>query len=155
MSGAPAAATYAVPVHAPLPTRLAAYAGLFLAGVAVGVIGAFVQANRLLVGTVAVPWGTVLVLVTLVLGVRGASWLVGSRVGGAAAYAGWLVATVLLAVSSPSGDLAISDGGRQLAYLLVGVVLGAAASSFPLVERRPRPATGRDAAAEPDRTVLP
>ena len=109
--------------------------GLLLGGFALGTVGAFVQAVRGSVGPVPVPWGAALVLLTLVLLVRGGSWLVGTRWGGVAVLVGWLGATLALAVSSPSGDVAITDGGRQLGYLALGVLLGTAAATVPLVDR--------------------
>jgi hypothetical protein len=108
-------------------------------GLGVGIIGSFVQATRAIVpmpwGQVVVPWGMILVLVTVILVIRGAAWLTGSRAGGWALFAGWLVATVAMAAESPSGDLAISGGGRQMTYLLGGVILGAAAATFPVLGR--------------------
>lgn len=109
---------------------LAALACLAI-GIVVGLAGAFVQASRVIIGPVVVPWGTVLVLIVVVLAVRGAVWGFGSRAGGWLLFGGWLLATVGLAAESPSGDLAISAGGRQWAYLLGGVILGAAAASVP------------------------
>lgn len=144
MSDAPAP-TDVVPADPPpdLPPppglRALGVVGALAVGGLVGLLGAFVQADRLLVGTTAVPWGVVLALVTLVLSVRGAAWAVLTRLGGVALFAGWLVVTVLLATESPSGDLAMSGGGRQMTYLLAGVVLGAAAATVPLVPRRPPP----------------
>jgi hypothetical protein len=39
----------------------------------------------------------------------------------------------------PSGDLVISAGGRQMAYLLGGVIIGAAAATVPPIDRLRRP----------------
>lgn len=117
--------------------RVVAVLALLVGGLALGVVGAFVQADRLVVGSIALPWGTAIVLVALVVCVRGGAWWVMTRWGGAAVAVGWLVATVALATTSPSGDLAISAGGRQMVYLFGGVVLATAAVTVPLVERRP------------------
>ena len=108
-------------------------------GLVIGIAGAFVQAQRALVdtpwGTVPIPWGVPVVWIALLAAVRGATWLLGTRWGGWTVLAGWLVATVVLSAESPSGDVALSGGGRQLTYLLGGVVLASAAASLPL----PRP----------------
>ena len=125
--------------RAPGPLATLRILGLSAVGLGVGIIGSFVQATRAIVpmpwGQVVVPWGMILVLVTVILVIRGAAWLTGSRAGGWALFAGWLVATVAMAAESPSGDLAISGGGRQMTYLLGGVILGAAAATFPVLGR--------------------
>ena len=117
--------------------RVLAYVGLLLAGAVLGVLGAFVQADRTVVptpwGPVPVPWGVVVVLVALCAVIRGAAWAAGRRSAGWLVFAGWLVATFAMATESPSGDLAIAEGGRQWLYLLAGVTLGAASATFPLL----------------------
>jgi len=115
--------------------RGAVVAGALAVGVVVGVVGAFVQAQRALVGPVSVPWGLVLTWLVLLVLVRGAAWAAGSRWGSWALVVGWLAATVALTAESPSGDIAISGGTRQLVYLLGGVVLASAAATLPLPRR--------------------
>lgn len=117
---------------------LAALACLFT-GLLIGLAGAFVQASRLIVGTVAIPWGTAFALIVLLVAVRGAVWGFGSRLGGWLLFGGWLLMTVGLSTETPSGDLAISAGGRQWVYLLAGVVLAAGAASTPPIMPRRRP----------------
>ena len=113
--------------------------GLVVVGLAVGIIGSFLQATREIVtmpwGQLVVPWGMIAVVVTVIIVIRGGAWLVRSRTGGWAVFAGWLVATIVMSAESPSGDLAISGGGRQMTYLLGGVILGAAAATFPISGR--------------------
>lgn len=121
------------------PARIAAFVGLLLGGFVFGVIGAFVQADRIVIegdSTIVIPWGVVVVLLALVAVIRGGAWLVRARLGGAMVFIGWIAATLLLAVESPSGDLALSSGGRQMAYLLIGAILGAGAATFPIRESR-------------------
>ena len=121
-----------------------------IAGLVLGIVGGFVQAGRSLIdvpgGTVPIPWGAVLVLLVLLACIRGAAWWGRSRWGGWLLFAGWVVGTILMAVESPSGDTAIAAGGRQWAYLLIGVVTGAACATFPVlahpsptIEGRPEP----------------
>jgi hypothetical protein len=124
-----------------------------LVGAIIGLTGAFVQTQRALVeapwGTVSVPWGVPVVWIGLVAAIRGGAWAVGSRWGAWAVLVGWLSLTVALSAESPSGDLAVSGGGRQLVYLLGGVILGSAAATLPL----PRPAAPEEpGAAEKRRT---
>ena len=116
------------------------YAAAAAVGLLVGLIGAFVQAERFIMsvpwGLLVVPWGMVLVIAVLVIAVRGATWLVMSRWGGMVLFLGWLIATIAMAGESPSGVLALSGGGRQWVYLIGGVVLAAAASTFPVIAER-------------------
>ena len=125
--------------RAPGPLATLRIVGLVAVGLVIGITGSFVQAYRSIValpwGQVVVPWGMVLVVATVILVIRGAAWLIGSRAGGWAIFTGWLVATIVMAAESPSGDLAISGGGRQMTYLLGGVVLGAATATFPVFGR--------------------
>ena len=122
-----------------LPARIGAGVALLIGGFVFGVIGAFVQADRIVIEgetTVVIPWGVIVVLVALVAVIRGGAWAIRSRLGGIAVFVGWIVATLLMAVESSSGDLALSSGGRQMAYLLIGAVLGAGAATFPIRESR-------------------
>ena len=116
-------------------------------GLALGIVGAFVQAARIIVtgpwGAVPIPWGMALVLIVLLLAIRGAAWWLRSRWGGWLLFLGWVVGTVLLSLESPSGDTAISAGGRQWAYLLIGVIVGAACATFPVIDRRSLTIEGR------------
>lgn len=132
--------------------RIAGVLALLVAGAAMGVLGAFVQAHRGLVdlpwGSLAVPWGVALALIALLAGIRGGAWATGSRWGAWAVLGGWLAATVAMSAESPSGDLALSGGGRQLAYLLGGVIMGSAAATL----RVPRRVTaGQEPPGEHDR----
>ena len=91
--------------------RWAGIVGGLLVGGVIGVLGAFVQAQRILIGDVAIPWGLALVWVVLVLAVRAGAWSVGTR------WAAWAVAVerpaqgVTLA-SYPSADRQGDLGGR-------------------------------------------
>jgi hypothetical protein len=109
---------------------------LLILGAVIGLAGAFVQAQRVLLdlpwGTTAVPWGVPLVWLALLAAVRGGVWAIRTRWGGWAVALGWLTVTVLLSAESPSGDVALSGGGRQFVYLLGGVILASAAASMAL-----------------------
>lgn len=124
-------------------SRAALWLLALLAGLVVGTIGAFLQAARSVIAGVVVPWGTVLMLIAFLLIVRGAVELTQGRWAGWAVVAGWLGATVLFAMEMPWGSLVISAGGRQMAYLLGGVILGSAAATVPALSRlrRPGPST--------------
>ena len=113
--------------------------GLF-AGLLVGLLGAFVQAMRYIWdspwGYVVIPWGALLALLVLVLTIRGAAWLAMSRWSGWAAFLGWLAMTIWLSSESPGGSVALSGGGRQLFYLIGGVVIATATATIPVPLRR-------------------
>lgn len=119
--------------------RILRLLALALAGLGIGIVGGFVQADRAVVespwGLMVIPWGVVVVLAVLVIAIRGAAWVMRSRWGAWVLFIGWIAGTVLMAGESPSGDTTISAGGRQWAYLLIGVILGAACATFPVIER--------------------
>ncbi len=123
-------------------TRALLLAALFLVGVAVGLLGAFVQAARWVTawpwGQISIPWGMALMLLLLLLLIRGGAWLVRTRFGGWAVLAGWLAGTILMSTESPAGDLALAGGTRQWVYLLGGVVLGSVVATFPVTESQSR-----------------
>lgn len=134
--------------------RILVLLGFVLMGFAIGVAGAFIQAQRfiLTVGdfVVVIPWGTALMLIAITVLTRLATVAAGTRWAGWLFFTCWLAATVLLSADSPSGDLAISSGARQMVYLFGGIVLGAAAATLP-VEFRIRKGTKR--APEPSISV--
>jgi len=121
------------------PVRLLAYLGCLVAGLVIGVAGAFLQGARLIVGGVMIPWGLVLALVALLVLVRAGIEVTRSRWGGWIVRLVWIAATVAFAAELPSGDLVISAGGRQMVYLFGGVIIGAAAATVPPVDRLRRP----------------
>ncbi len=114
-----------------------------LAGLIVGILGAYVQAVRYIWdspwGMVVIPWGTLLVLLVLVLTVRGAAWLAMTRWSAWAAFIGWLAMTIVLSSESPGGSVALSGGGRQMFYLIGGVILAVATATIPVPLRRATP----------------
>lgn len=110
--------------------------GFLLAGLLLGTLLAFWQAGRAQLGPIPLPWGLILSWLLLILGVRVGISLTGTRWAGAAVFVGWLLATIAFATATPwAGDLIISAGARQFAYLLGGVVLGSAAASIPRSHR--------------------
>ena len=117
------------------PVRVLAYLACLLAGLAIGIAGAFLQGARFLVGGFTLPWGLVVALVALLVLVRAGIELTRSRGGGWIVLLAWIAATVAFAAELPSGDLVISAGGRQMVYLLGGVIIGAAAATVPPMER--------------------
>lgn len=105
------------------------------AGVVTGVVGAFLQAVRLSLGGWTIPVGLGITLILFLVLVRAVIEATGVRWTGWLAFAGWLIATVVYAAELPSGSLVISAGGRQMTYLLGGVVIAAAAATIPPIGR--------------------
>ncbi len=124
--------------------RVLTLLGFVLMGFAIGVAGAFIQAQRFILSigdfVVVIPWGTALLLIAITFLSRLATVSARTRWAGWLFFSCWLAATVLLSADSPSGDLAISSGARQMVYLFGGIVLGAAAATLP-VEFRVRRGT--------------
>ncbi len=106
---------------------------LLVLGLFFGFIGAAIQTHILALGSVRLPSGVVLMLVAVVLVARAGAWWQGSRLGAVTFSVGWLAATLVMGTESPAGDLVITDGTRQLSYLVGGSMLLAAACGFPLL----------------------
>lgn len=105
---------------------------LLPAGFGFGVVAGFFQEHRAQLGGIAVPWASMLLVAALVITVRALSISMLTRVAGALFYAGWVIATALLALPNPSGDLVFTADLGSFSYLLIGGVLGAAAAGWPL-----------------------
>lgn len=114
-----------------------------LAGALLGLIGAFLQAQRIVVegSGFAIPWGAVAASIGTLIVVRGAVVGTGTRWAGWGVLIGWLAISIGLAAESPSGDIAISSGTRQMTYLLGTVIVGAALATIPPRLRNPRQGT--------------
>lgn len=105
---------------------------LLPAGFIFGLISGFLQEHRLTINGIDVPWASILVVATLVACIRSLSLNLNTRKAGLLFYLGWLIATVLLAIPNPSGDVVFTADLGAMAYLGAGTLLGAAAVSWPL-----------------------
>jgi hypothetical protein len=124
------------PVTPSTPTRppvaLLTWAGLLVGGLVLGFLGALVQADRRQIGSHTLWWGLILVVMVLGLCVRAASYLVGSRRGGAIVAVGWLVPTLVLAGQGPGGDVILPSTDRSTWYLGASAVVALVALLWPL-----------------------
>jgi hypothetical protein len=111
-----------------------AYAGAFVAGFALGLVGAVVAASRVIVRGVSVPVGLVLVLLAVGAVARGLAWYSGSRRAAALVALGWVLPTAAFLLLSPGGDVLLPDLRRTTWYLLGSAVLLVAAMLWPLPE---------------------
>lgn len=118
-----------------------------LVGALLGVIGAFLQAQRIVFEAwgFAIPWGAIVASIGTMIVIRGAVVGAGTRWAGWGVILGWLGLSLALAAESPSGDIAISSGARQITYLLITVIVGATLATLPPRLRNPR--TGTDVPA--------
>ncbi len=118
-----------------------------LVGALLGVIGAFLQAQRIVFEEwgFAIPWGAIVASIGNMIVIRGAVVGAGTRWAGWGVILGWLGLSLALAAESPSGDIAISSGARQITYLLITVIVGATLATLPPRLRNPR--TGTDVPA--------
>jgi hypothetical protein len=131
--------------HVPVRTLLA----LAFGGLVLGILGVALASLRTTYAGTSIPWGVLLMLVTVFVCVRGASWLVGTRRGGAAAALGWLAATLLLSTTNPGGDVLLPDLPRTYQYLIGASVLVVLAAVWPL------PPGARDIAQQPSLDPTP
>lgn len=112
--------------------------GMFV-GACLGVIGAFLQAQRVVLEGpgIALPWGAIVACLGTLVVIRAAVVGAGTRWAGWGVVIGWLGATLALAAESPSGDIAISSGVRQYVYLLATVIAGSMLATLPARLRNP------------------
>jgi hypothetical protein len=108
-------------------------ATLVLVGLTAGFLGAILQTFVVWVGDVALPLGAVAVLIALLMLARASAWWVRSRWGAVVFSVGWFSTTLVMASTTPGGDLVLISGSRQVAYLVVGGLMLAAACGFPLL----------------------
>ena len=120
-------------------------AALLVLGLFFGFTGAMIQTHTLAVGSVRLPTGAVLVLVATVLVARASAWWQGSRLGAVTFSVGWLAATLMMGSETGAGDLILTSGTRQMAYLIGGTILLAAACGYPLLPQDDRPEALTDA----------
>ena len=106
---------------------------LVLLGLAAGVVSAMLQTYVLREGPVALPLGAAAAIFVVVLLARASAWWVRARWGAVVFSVAWLVATLVMGTTTPGGDLVLASGTQQVAYLMLGGMLLAAACGFPLL----------------------
>lgn len=106
---------------------------LLPAGFVFGLIGGFAQEHRFQAGGIEFPWAGLLLIAALVTAVRALSLNLETRKAGILFFLGWLVATALLALPNPSGDVVFSPDWGTYLYLGGAALLGAAAAAWPIV----------------------
>ena len=117
--------------------------GLFL-----GFVGAMVQTFTPPVAGMRLPIGMALALVAAVLVARACAWWSGSRLGAITFSIGWVAATLIMGTESAGGDLVLSSGTRQMAYLILGTIALSACCGYPLLPEEDVPALPAAGAAD-------
>ncbi|MFM9370369.1 DUF6113 family protein [Streptomyces sp. Da 82-17] len=117
------------------PARLVAYVLLLAIGAVAGAAGALIQAAWF-------PGGLLLALLGAAGVCYGGGRATGSRGGGFAAGAGWLVAVILLTSSRPEGDFVFGAGLGSYVYLLGGMAVAVMCATVA-VPSQPMPSSGR------------
>lgn len=105
--------------------------GLVLGGVGFAFIGGFLQALTWTAGSVTLPVGLVVVFAALLAFVRALVHRYDRRMAGVWFAAGWLFASIALAVPWPGGDIVLGDNTTAKVYLFGGAVLVAMAANLP------------------------
>ncbi|MGB7982909.1 MAG: DUF6113 family protein [Candidatus Nanopelagicales bacterium] len=124
-------------------------ASLLVLGLFLGFVGAMLQTYTNLIGSVTLPSGAILGIVTIVLVARAGAWWVGSRWGAFAVALGWLSASLIMGSQTAAGDLILSSGTRQVAYLIGATMLLASACGYPLLPGSDNADADLDGAARP------
>ena len=109
----------------------AVYALLAVIGLGIGLIGSFSQGATWELLGVDLPLGLVAGLVATLIVIVGAGLLTGSRLGAVLAFLGWLLATTVMALKRPEGDLVVPATAYGLVWLFGGTVLGGLALAWP------------------------
>lgn len=104
--------------------------GLFL-----GAAGAFIQADRFHINTVLIPYGAVLALLMFVISGLYVAREFQSRWPVIGMAIGWVLGTIMMAVETATGDLAISVSNRATGYLIAGSIFGGLVAAMPPMRR--------------------
>ncbi|GHF15266.1 MULTISPECIES: DUF6113 family protein [Streptomyces] len=104
--------------------RLVAYVLLAVLGFAVGVAGSLVQGGWF-------PGGLLLALLGIAGLCYGGLKAVGTRIGGGAPGAGWLVAVLMLSATRPEGDFLFGAGIGSYVFLLGGMIVAVMCATLP------------------------
>lgn len=93
-----------------------------VSGVAFGACGAFVQADRVIVAGVTVPYGVALAVSCVVAWQLWLAREYGMRLAAAGVALGWIVATLVLGLATSSEDVVLAANTRATAYLVIGAI---------------------------------
>jgi hypothetical protein len=114
-------------VRVPALVRVIVHGTAFLAGVAAGGLGSFVQ-GYLWHG---LPVGLLVALALSVAVFSATGLTLGARSGALAATAGWLLAVLYLSLRRPEGDLVVPASTLGYCWLFGGTLLAGAAIAVP------------------------
>ncbi|MET8831136.1 DUF6113 family protein [Streptomyces sp. NPDC004610] len=106
----------AQPLPRPSAGRIAAYLGLFALGLLTGIAGALMEGAWF-------PGGLLLALAGSAGAILGGARATGTRGGGVAVAAGWMLTVILLTTSRPEGDFVFAAGAGSYLFLLGGMAV--------------------------------
>lgn len=101
------------------------------AGVVVGVVAAFVRADRMRIAGTMVPYGIVLALLGVVVSQLWLARRFQSRWISIGFAVGWVAITIVLGAANGTDDLVIPSGGTSAAYVLIGAILVSMCAAIP------------------------
>lgn len=113
--------------------RLLGCLGALVVGFVVGLAGSLVQGGWF-------PGGLVLALLAIAGLCYGAVQATGTRVGGAAAGAGWLLAVLLASPTRPEGDFLFEAGLGSYVFMLGGMIVAVMCATLAKVPQPGGPA---------------
>jgi hypothetical protein len=114
--------------------QLSSGIAMLTGGALIGLFGAPAAALRLTLHGVTIPWGAVLVVVSLGVCARGASYWMRSKVAGVLVTIGWIAVTLAYTAFLPGGDVVLPDEPRTYGYLAGGFIVCLLATWVPLVK---------------------
>ena len=102
-----------------------------IAGVVVGVVAAFVRADRIRISGTMVPYGIVLALLGVVVAQLWLARRFQSRLISIGFAVGWVAITIVLGAANGTDDLVIPSSGTSAAYVLIGAILVSMCAAIP------------------------
>ena len=110
-----------------------------IAGLVLGVIGAFVQADRTVISNRTIPFGFVLAILFIALTQIWLGRAFQSRLAPIGVVVGWAIVTIVLAGLNERGTAIITAAWYSKVYVFGGAVIFGMVSAFPVLQLPPKP----------------
>ncbi|MDA3026020.1 MAG: DUF6113 family protein [Actinomycetota bacterium] len=114
--------------------KLSNFFASILLGVAVSLVGGFLQAGTLKV-FIVIPWGLVLYLIIFIYSINYVRKNMHSRIFVVTYALGWLTIALLMSTKLAAGDLVLTNNLLAMIYLFGSVIILGAMASLPLKKR--------------------
>lgn len=102
-----------------------------LAGVVVGVVAAFVRADRIRIAGTMVPYGILLALSAVVVVQLWLTRRFQTRWLSIGFALGWVAVTIVLGAANGTGDLVIPNSAGSAAYVVIGAIVVSMCAAIP------------------------